>query len=180
MVRFADGDGNALDLGAFAGRVVLVNLWATWCAPCVREMPALDRLEAKLGGPDFAVVAISIDRSLDLVNRFFADTGITHLTRYIDPKRRAHVALGAQSLPFTVLLDREGRVRGRVIGPAEWDSPAATAVIRTLIEGGPAPPRVTVPWWPWLAGVAAIAGGSALVLALGQRNQRVGTGVSPE
>jgi len=161
-LAFVDGAGKALSLADFKGRVVLLNLWATWCPPCVREMPALDRLQAELGGPDFEVVALSIDRAPALVARFFDDHAITALKRYIDPKRRAHVAMGATGLPFTALIDRRGRILGRVPGPAEWDGPAARALIASALgagaavadEAGPSPVTARAAWIA--AGVAAV------------------------
>jgi thiol-disulfide isomerase/thioredoxin len=122
-------------LSDFAGRVVLLNLWATWCAPCVREMPTLDRLQAELGGPDFEVVALSSDRAgAAAVEPFFRTHGLSRLGVYLDPQGEATRALGTRGLPTTVLIDREGREVGRLEGVAEWDSPEAKALIRAYID----------------------------------------------
>ena len=111
---------------------MLLNIWATWCAPCRKEMPTLDRLQAKLGGPDFEVVALSMDRGgPDKVKKFFAEIGIEHLALNIDISGKAMFALGAPGLPMTLLVDRQGKEVGRLIGPAEWDSSEMVDFIRS-------------------------------------------------
>ncbi len=136
---FENAAGETVRFADFRGRVVLLNLWATWCPPCVREMPSLDRLQAKLGGPDFAVVALSLDRlGTARVTPFFGEHGIKNLAQYLDPRSRVATALRVNGLPTTLLIDRAGREVGRVIGPAEWDSPEAVAMIRRLMAA-PAP-----------------------------------------
>ena len=133
-VEFTDIDGRLVTLGDRRGKVVLLNLWATWCPPCVREMPALDRLQAKLGGPDFEVVVLSEDRAgAPLVIAFYDRLGLTFLGKYLDPNSRAMRALKVLGLPTTILIDRDGNEVGRVIGPAEWDSDAAVALIRHYV-----------------------------------------------
>lgn len=128
---FTDGDGRPVAIGDFAGRVVLLNLWATWCAPCVREMPALDRLQARLGGPGFEVVALSLDRGgRDQVAPFLERLGVGNLALYLDPGSAAMRELSPRGLPTTLLIDREGREVGRLEGAAEWDSPDALRLIR--------------------------------------------------
>lgn len=130
-IRFADGDGRPRALADFRGKVVLVNLWATWCAPCRREMPTLDRLQAALGGPDFEVVALSIDRAgIDAVRKFYSEVGVKHLGLYIDGTGKAAGALGAVGIPTTLLIGRDGREIGRLAGAAEWDAPEMIAFIR--------------------------------------------------
>ena len=131
---FVDGDGRGLTLADFHGRVVLLNLWATWCVPCREEMPTLDRLQARLGGEDFHVLSLSIDRAgLDPVRRFYEEIGIRHLGVYLAEDMRAMLALGAYGLPTTLLIDREGREIARRVGPAEWDSPEAVAQFESII-----------------------------------------------
>lgn len=130
-VKFQNGDGRQLTLADFRGRVVLLNIWATWCAPCRIEMPTLDHLQAALGGPHFEVVALSIDRAgAKAVTRFYAEIGVKHLAMYIDSSGKAARALGALGLPTTLLIDLAGREIGRVVGPAEWDAPPMVAFIR--------------------------------------------------
>ena len=123
-LRFLDGAGRTRSLGEFKGRFVLLNIWATWCAPCREEMPALDRLQTRLGGPDFEVVALSIDQQgLETVRKFFGETGIKSLQPFIDPSAQAAFKLGAPGVPSTLLVDRAGREVGRHSGPAKWDAP---------------------------------------------------------
>ncbi len=123
-------DGKPISLADLRGRVVLLNFWATWCGPCAAEMPSLDRLEAMLGGDGFTVVAISEDRSPAVIQPFFEQLGIRRLARYHDPAGALARAFGIRGLPTTALIDRHGRVIGRMEGPAEWDSAEA----KTLIE----------------------------------------------
>lgn len=124
-LRFADGDGGPITLADFRGKVVLLNVWATWCGPCREEMPTLDRLQAALGGLDFEVVALSIDRiGIEAVDRFYAEIGVKHLGRYIDVSAKAARDLGAYGLPTTLLIDRDGREVARHVGPADWDTPS--------------------------------------------------------
>lgn len=132
---FVDGDGRNLTLADFEGRVVLLNIWATWCPPCREEMPTLDALQARLGGSDFHVLPLSIDRTgLEPVRRFYRKTGIRNLDLYIAEDTRAMLALAVVGLPTTILIDRIGRERGRLAGPAEWNSPEAVAQISALID----------------------------------------------
>jgi thiol-disulfide isomerase/thioredoxin len=139
QTAFTDESGRSLTLADFRGRAVLLNLWATWCAPCVEEMPALDRLQARLGGPDFAVVALSQDRQgAAVVKPFFADKALTHLTVYLDPKGALGSDLAVRGLPTSVLIDRQGRIVGRLEGPAAWDSPAGLALMQRAIGAAPA------------------------------------------
>ena len=134
-LTFQDRDGVAKSLADFKGRVVLLNIWATWCVPCRAEMPALDRLQARLGGPDFEVVALSIDRKgIDVVKPFYAELGLTSLGIYIDQSGNAAHALETVGVPTTLLIDRKGRELGRKLGPAEWDKPEAESLIRHAIE----------------------------------------------
>lgn len=133
-LRFLDGAGKETTLAAFRGKAVLLNLWATWCVPCREEMPTLDRLQAELGGPGFEVVALSIDRAgLDVVRKFYGEIGIRRLAMYIDGSGRATRELGVLGLPTTLLVDREGRELGRLIGPAAWDAPEMVAFLKSLL-----------------------------------------------
>jgi len=133
-IQFQDADDRALDLAAFHSKVVLLNIWATWCAPCRKEMPTLDRLQMQLGGPDFQVVTLSIDQGGPAtVQRFFAEIGIQYLSLYIDPSANAARALRVAGLPTTLLIDRQGRELGRFIGPAEWDTPDMIAFLKSII-----------------------------------------------
>ncbi|MER9894459.1 TlpA family protein disulfide reductase [Mesorhizobium sp. M0119] len=133
-ISFEDGNGKLKTLADFRGKVVLLNIWATWCAPCRKEMPTLDRLQAKLGGPDFEVVALSMDRAgPEIVKKFFAEIGIKHLALNIDASGKAMFAIGTVGLPATLLINRDGKEIGRLIGPAEWDAPDLVDFIRSRI-----------------------------------------------
>ena len=128
---FADGEGKTLTLDDFRGRVLVINFWATWCVPCVEEMPALDRLQAALAASDAAVLAISQDRGgIDAVAPFYAKLGLRHLAIYLDPRGTLARAFAVPGLPVTVIVDRDGREVGRLTGAAAWDSPAALALVR--------------------------------------------------
>jgi len=142
-LTFKGPDGADMTLAAFAGRTVLVNLWATWCVPCRTEMPALDRLQAALGGDRFAVAAINIDigaAGADRARKFLGDAGVTKLALYTDPTtgvfkdlKKKGLAFG---LPTTVLVNGKGCRLGQVEGPAEWDSEDAKALIEAAIAAG--------------------------------------------
>lgn len=138
-LAFNGPDGQQETLDAFKGRVVLLNLWATWCAPCRQEMPALDRLEAKLGGPDFTVVAVNIDTTrLERPRAFLSDIGVKALPFYSDPKAdvfyRLKQAGKVVGLPTSILIDRNGCEIGTLAGPALWDSPDGVALIEAALK----------------------------------------------
>ncbi len=135
-ISFHSGSGEAKTLGSFADKVVLLNLWATWCGPCRAEMPMLDNLQATLGGSDFEVLPLSIDRGgADKVRDFYRELGLDNLAIYIDPTATAQRRLRVVGIPTTLLIDRDGRELGRLSGPAEWDGPDMIAFFRHVIEG---------------------------------------------
>jgi len=139
-IAFADGDGTARTLTDYRGRIVLLNIWATWCVPCRTEMPTLDRLQGELGGADFEVVALSIDRGgPDVVRKFFSEIGVRNLAVNVDSSSQAAFVLGAVGLPVTLLINREGLEIGRLVGPAEWDAPEVVAFLKSIIAGAAAP-----------------------------------------
>lgn len=134
-VGFKDGKGKEIRLADFKGRVVLLNIWATWCPPCRHEMPALDRVQGRLGSKDFEVLALSTDRAgMHAVEAFFKDVGVKNLRLYIDQSSAAIDTLAVVGLPTTLLIDREGREVWRNVGPAEWDSDEWVQEIRKAIE----------------------------------------------
>ncbi len=134
---FVGEDGQEYRLSDFKSRVILVNMWATWCPPCRHEMPSLDRLKSTLGGPDFDIVAISLDLAgMKVARDFFDEAGIEHLDLYLEKTGGMHRAMGAMGLPLTLILDRNGYEIGRMMGPAEWDTPEAIALIRAVIDHG--------------------------------------------
>jgi thiol-disulfide isomerase/thioredoxin len=134
---FTDAEGQEHRVAGFAGQGLLVNLWATWCGPCVEEMPALDRAQAALAAEGITVLALSSDRGgRGAVEPFFRDKGIGRLGLWLDPKGAAGRALGVRGLPTTVVVDRQGRERARLEGAAAWDKPEMLAAVRRLV--GPA------------------------------------------
>lgn len=141
-LTFVDGEGDEMSLKAFEGQIVLLNIWATWCVPCREEMPSLDRLQAQLGGPDFKVVPLSIDREgLPAVKAFYEELGLKALGIYVDQSGRASGKLGAAGIPTTLLVDRQGREIGRTVGPAEWDSDDVVQVLQLYVKPGASAPR---------------------------------------
>lgn len=127
--------GETTSLRAFRGRVTLVNFWATWCAPCLRELPALDALEGALGGKDFAVVAVAADpKGPEAAAAFLDKLGVKRLGGYADPKLKLVIATGGSAaLPLSILYDRDGREIGRLLGEADWSSLEAQALIRAAM-----------------------------------------------
>lgn len=133
-VSFSDAEGHVHSLADRKAKTLLLNIWATWCVPCRNEMPALDRLQASMGGADFEVFPVSIDRGgIDAVRKFYTDIGIRNLAMYVDQSGQVLRQFGAIGLPTTLLIDRGGREIGRVIGPAEWDSPEIAEFLKPII-----------------------------------------------
>lgn len=143
-IRFTDAENRALTLVDFRGRVVLLNIWATWCVPCRKEMPSLDRLQARLGSDDFLVLPLSIDRAgLPAVKRFYEELGLQKLGIYIDLSGAGSRALGIPGVPTTLLIGRDGREVARKMGAAEWDGPEMLTLIRHQIDSRPAAAKST-------------------------------------
>ena len=139
-LAFKDGSGAAKSLADWRGRTVLLNLWATWCVPCRKEMPALDALQVRLGGPRFQVVAINIDtRDPDKPKAWLREAGIEHLAYYADPSAKVFQDLKAVGwafgMPTTVLVDPQGCELGVLAGPAEWTSEEALKLVTVAIGG---------------------------------------------
>jgi thiol-disulfide isomerase/thioredoxin len=131
-LRFVDERGSTLSLADFRGKVVLLNVWATWCTPCQEEMPALDRLDARLGGPRFKVLALSIDGlGAEVVRDFYDLLELRSLGVYVDATGRAMSELGAVGIPLTLLVDGEGRELGRLAGARKWDGDDAVALVES-------------------------------------------------
>lgn len=132
---FSDGTGAVKNLSNWKGRVVLLNLWATWCAPCRKEMPELNRLQKLLGSPDFEVVALSEDlKGAEASAAFLKEIGADNLALYVDPKATALAALQSVGLPTTLLIDRNGKEVGRLLGPADWASEDAQKLVRAVLD----------------------------------------------
>jgi thiol-disulfide isomerase/thioredoxin len=133
--EFRNASGEHLTLADFRGRVVLLNLWATWCGPCRAEMPALDRLQAMHQGDGLAVLAVSVDKGGSAaVQHFFEQRGLRNLTLYLDANGATVRAFGARRIPTTLIIDRDGNVVGSLVGPKQWDSPDTAALIRRYLE----------------------------------------------
>ncbi len=136
-ITFTNREGRPHTLADFAGRGLVINLWATWCPPCVAEMPALDRLAGMLERENIQVLPLSSDRGgLEVVRAFYERTRINSLRIWLDPRGAATRALGARGLPTTVIVDRTGRERARLEGDAAWDAPEFVAAIRRLVGRG--------------------------------------------
>lgn len=134
-VQFTDRAGKPRTLAEWKGRVVLLNLWATWCAPCRKEMPGLARLHTEMGSNRFEVLALAVDRAgPEVASKFLASVGADALGLYIDTTARANGQLRAVGLPTTILIDAEGREIGRLTGPAEWDTPDAKRLIAAHLK----------------------------------------------
>ena len=137
-LAFETMDGRPAGLADFAGKVVVLNFWATWCAPCREEMPSLDRLQAAFDPEKVLVVALSVDRAgPERVQAFLTEIGVTRLSVYRDPKASTTRAIKVLGLPATLLLDRQGHEVARILGVAAWDSPEVVQVIRALLEQAP-------------------------------------------
>ncbi len=121
-VRFTDDEGRPRSPADFRGKVVLLNMWATWCPPCRKEMPTLDRLQASLGG------------GAEAVKTFYSEIGVRNLAVYVDASGQALSALVAVGLPTTILIDAEGRELGRLMGPVGWDAKEMVAFLERIVE----------------------------------------------
>jgi thiol-disulfide isomerase/thioredoxin len=133
-ITFSTPDGAEHHLTDFAGHGMVVNLWATWCVPCVEEMPSLAALSKALAPDDIAVLPLSSDRGgARVVEAFYQDHGISGLPVLLDPKGAATRAWHARGLPTSVIIDKQGRERARLEGSADWSTPAAAAIVRKLV-----------------------------------------------
>ena len=134
-VTFKDEDSQDISLSHFLGTPVLLNLWATWCAPCIAEMPALDQLQASLPEASLTIITLSLDRGgLAEIEPFWEKTKLMSLKMYFDTTMSAGQTLSARGLPTTLLINREGREVARIEGPAEWASPEAIRYFRELTD----------------------------------------------
>jgi thiol-disulfide isomerase/thioredoxin len=137
-LAFTGPDGKPITLASLRGKTVLLNLWATWCAPCRKEMPALDKLQAELGGADFEVVTVSIDqRNLERPKAFLQEIGVTKLAYYSDPTAKIFQQLRAVDralgMPTTLIIDPQGCELGYLAGPAEWAGEDAVRLLRAAL-----------------------------------------------
>ena len=134
-LKWQDAESRTVRLADFGGKVVLLNFWASWCAPCRKELPSIDRLQARLGGKDFIAIALNNDAGgLPVAARAAKRLGVENLTLYHDPGEAMTNALGIEGLPTTLLFDRTGNLLGTYVGAADWDSADAVSLIRYFIE----------------------------------------------
>ena len=140
---FLAGDGTEITLGDFEGRVLLVNFWATWCAPCIRELPSLDKLQLKLGSEGLLILAVSQDRGgAKVAAPFLKKLDIYRLGLFLDSRMKLGRAFGVRALPWTILIGRDGKMVGQLPGYAEWDSDEGVTLIRHYLrEGQPEEPE---------------------------------------
>lgn len=132
-----DATGTDRSLKSYAGKFVLMNFWATWCAPCITELPSLLRLQDKIGSEPIVVVALDIDRGdegADKARAMLKRLKLEGLAFHHDAQSRAYRALGIEIMPTTIIFDPQGREAGRLRGPAEWDAPEAQKLLQALIE----------------------------------------------
>jgi thiol-disulfide isomerase/thioredoxin len=135
-ITFLGADGQSHTLAEFAGHGMVVNLWATWCGPCVEEMASLDAASRALAPSDIAILPLSSDRGgADVVRAFFKTHNIAGLPVLLDPKSAAVHAWNARGIPTSLIIDKQGRAVAKVEGAADWSSPAAIALVRRLAGG---------------------------------------------
>lgn len=131
---FENRNGASKEVADWEGKVVVLNFWATWCPPCRKEMPSLDRLQGAMGSDGFEVLALSMDRaSVSKIDDFFMSIDVDHLEVYREPSLRIGTEAGVLGMPITLVLDREGREIARLQGEAEWDGPNAQALLRQIV-----------------------------------------------
>jgi thiol-disulfide isomerase/thioredoxin len=133
-LAFSDADDKSLKLADYKGKAVLLNFWATWCGPCVKEMPSLDKLQAEMGKDKFVILPLSLDGpSRPKVAPFYQDKKLEHLGVYFDKGRKVMQALDISILPTSILIDGEGRELGRLEGEADWDKPEALELVKAAV-----------------------------------------------
>jgi thiol-disulfide isomerase/thioredoxin len=135
-IVFVAADGGEHHLAEFLGHGMVINLWATWCVPCVAEMPALAALSKTLAPDDIAVLPLSSDRGgADVVRTFYQEHGITGLPILLDPKNAAARAWHVRGIPTSLIIDKKGQERARLEGAADWSTPRAADTVRRLVSG---------------------------------------------
>ncbi len=131
---FITDDGGEATLADYKGKVVLLNFWATWCAPCRHEMPMLSELQSELSGDDFEVVTLATGRNMvPAMQKFFDEIGVSNLPLHRDPKQAVAREMAVFGLPATIIMDREGREIARLQGDADWSSENARAILLAVI-----------------------------------------------
>ena len=134
-VAWKDANGQKLSLAAFRGKVVMLNFWASWCSPCLRELPSINRLQARLGGDQFIVVALNVDRGgKSVASRYSRRLKLDKLALYTDQSNNAAKSMRLENMPTTIIFDAEGREVGRLVGAAEWDTEEAINLLKWFID----------------------------------------------
>ena len=134
-VVFLGEDGSDMTLDAYAGKHVVLNFWATWCAPCRHEMPMLADLQTQMGGDTFAVVTIATGRNpRPAIDAFFAEIGVDNLPKHTDARQSLARSLGVLGLPVTIILDPDGQEIARLQGDADWSSTDALTILQAIVE----------------------------------------------
>jgi len=134
-VAWRDANGQEISLAAFRGKVVMLNFWASWCSPCLRELPSINRLQARLGGDQFTVVALNVDREgKSVAERYTRRLKLDKLALYIDQSNNAAKSMKLKNMPTTIIFDAEGREVGRLVGAAEWDTEEAINLLKWFID----------------------------------------------
>ncbi len=134
QMTFKTVDGSEIRLSDFRGKTVLLNVWATWCVPCVAEIPSLDQLQAEKGGENFTVVAISMDRHIDDAKAFFKKAGIENLAIYRDPSYSISTKVGVQAIPISVFYSPSGQEIARIPGEVDWQSKDTNALLDAILS----------------------------------------------
>ena len=134
-VAWRDAGGQEVSLATFRGKVVMLNFWASWCSPCLRELPSINRLQARLGGDQFTVVALNVDRGgKSVASRYTRRLKLDKLELYLDQDNTTAKSMKLQSMPTTIIFDAKGREVGRLVGAAEWDMEEAVNLIKWFID----------------------------------------------
>ncbi len=134
QMTFQTIDGRDITLTDFHGKTVLLNVWATWCVPCVAEIPSLDTLQAQKGGDDFVVVTISMDRHIDDATAFFGKANIKNLTIYHDPTYSMSANVGVEAIPISILYSPSGKEIARIPGDIDWQSAEVNALLEAILS----------------------------------------------
>ena len=134
-VTIRNDRGEQVPMSGFAGKIVLLNLWASWCKPCVKELPALDRLQQRLGGSDFVVVAVTLDEVVALAQQFYVDLSIDAMAMYHESADHMGRHFPVDVLPATFILDRQGQAMGMLRSSIDWDDARTDTLIERLIAG---------------------------------------------
>ncbi|HIG44683.1 MAG TPA: TlpA family protein disulfide reductase [Gammaproteobacteria bacterium] len=134
-VLIRNEQGEHVALTGFSGKIVLLNLWASWCAPCIKELPALDRMQQRLGGDDFVIVAVSLDSDIDLARQMFTRLSIQSMALYTESAESLGRHFPLDVLPTSVVIDRDGQAMGLLRSSLNWDDPEVDSLVNRLIAG---------------------------------------------